>query len=151
MKNNNYNYIKMEIGEIAGYIISALGGGGITQLINARINRKKVKVEVQQSEIDVIASTVRSVYEPIIKQQNERIDELNREVKQLRAEKQVMQENYERQIKSLQTQILSITRTLGIKATERLRGANGQYVKAEKKSEDQYTKTEKSTDDAAGA
>lgn len=119
---------------IWGYIISAASGGGITQLVNWRMNKKKGNVEIKQSEIEVIAETVRSVYEPIIKQQNDRIEEINKEFKQfrqekeeelrqIRKEKQEMQAEYERRIKSLQDQIVTISRSLGIRANNQIRDA----------------------------
>jgi len=134
----------MELSEIWGYIITALGGGGITQLVNWRINKKKGNVEIKQSEIEVIAETVRSVYEPIIKQQNDRIEELNKEFKQfrqekeeelrqIRKEKQEMQADYERRIKALQDQIVTISRSLGIRANNQIRDANTGRFKKENK------------------
>lgn len=123
----------MEINEIWGYIISAVSGGGLTQLVNWRLNKKKAGVELQQSEVAVIAETVRSVYEPIIRQQNERIDELNKEVKQLREEKRQMQEDYQKQIKALEERMLALSRAVGFKATQQARDPNnGRYVKNEK-------------------
>ena len=127
----------MEIGEIVGYVITALSAGGITQIINWRINKRKAKAEAKQSEIEVIAQTVQTVYEPIIKHQNERITELEREVKELRDEKRSLQTEYESKIDSLKeeysTQIQSLKDILlnfNSSGKKYNRGANGQFVKA---------------------
>ena len=130
----------MDIGEIIGLAVSAACGGGLTQFINWRVNKRKASVEVQQSEIEVIASTVRTVYEPIIKQQNDRIAQLDAEVQQLRKDKFQMQEAYEaqiktikdeygRQISNLEKRMLEVSRAVGLKTAKQVRAANGQFVK----------------------
>lgn len=129
----------MEFGDIWTYVISVISAGGITQIVNWRINKRKAKAEVKQSEIEVIASTVRTVYEPIIKQQNERIGELDKEVKDLRAEKRKMQEDYEKQIQNLRDEhnkqiaalekrMLEVSRAIGLRTANQSRAANGQFV-----------------------
>lgn len=145
----------MEFDQILGYVLSAAGGGGLTQLVNWRINRKKVKVEVQQSEIEVIAETVRSVYQPIIEQQNKtieqqnsRISELDKEVQALRREKREMQDDYERkiaaikeeynkQIQSIERRMLDISRAVGYRAASHAKSSK--KAEAVKKSVKQKT------------
>lgn len=136
-------FLKMEMSEIWGYILTAVGSGGITQIVNWRINKRKAKAEVQQSEIEVIAATVRTVYEPIIKQQNDRIAELDKEVKDLRAEKRRMQEEYEKQIQglreehnkqisALEKRMLEVSRAVGLRTATQTRAANGQFTSSNK-------------------
>ena len=120
----------MEFNEIFGYIISALGGGGVTQFFNWRINKKKGQVEVNASEIDNIKKSV-EVYQTIIADQNKRINELNEEVRQLREDKRKMEETYQAQIATLQKQIVEINRVLGINARKAARDAkSGKFVKS---------------------
>jgi len=125
----------MEFGDIWSYIVAAIGAGGITQLVNWRINKKKASVEVQSSELQLIAETVRTVYEPIIEQQNrtieknnERINALEAEVEKLREEKHLIQDQYQEQIQKLEKRILEITRAVGLNTTKQVRDANGRFT-----------------------
>ena len=125
----------MEFGDIWSYIVAAIGAGGITQLVNWRINKKKASVEVQSSELQLIAETVRTVYEPIIDQQNrtieknnERINALEAEVEKLREEKHALQDQYQEQIQKLEKRILEITRAVGLNTTKQVRDANGRFT-----------------------
>ncbi len=125
----------MEFGDIWSYVVAAIGAGGITQLINWRINKKKATVEVQSSELQLIAETVRTVYEPIIDQQNrtieknnERINALEAEVEKLREEKHALQDQYQDQIQKLEKRILEITRAVGLNTTKQVRDANGRFT-----------------------
>lgn len=125
----------MEFGDIWSYIVAAIGAGGITQLVNWRINKKKASVEVQSSELQLIAETVRTVYEPIIEQQNrtieknnERINALEAEVEKLREEKHALQDQYQDQIQKLEKRILEITRAVGLNTTKQVRDANGRFT-----------------------
>lgn len=120
----------MEFGDILGYVISAVGGGGVTQLVNWRLNKKKGQVEVQADEIDNIRKSV-EVYQTIIADQNKRINELTVEVQQLRTEKRQMEETYQAQIATLQKQIVEINRVLGINAQKAIRDKkSGRFVKS---------------------
>ena len=125
----------MEFGDIWSYIVAVIGAGGITQLVNWRINKKKASVEVQSSELQLIAETVRTVYEPIIDQQNrtieknnERINALEAEVEKLREEKHALQDQYQEQIQKLEKRILEITRAVGLNTTKQVRDANGRFT-----------------------
>lgn len=121
----------MEANEIVTYVLTALGGGGITQFFNWRANKKKVNSEAKAMEIDNIKEIVDSVYQPLIAQQNARIKELETEVKALRDERDTMRVEHQKEIAKLQKQILDITRALGLKATNHVRNSKGQFVKQE--------------------
>lgn len=121
----------MDIGEIIGYISTAIGGGLFMQIIHWRTDKKKASVEIQASEIQLISETVRTVYEPIIEQQNRRIQQLDDEVQMLREEKRNMQKDYQEQIAKLEKRMLELSKAVGLKATARARASNGQFIKAE--------------------
>lgn len=129
----------MELGEIMGYVATALGGGGIASIFNWKINKSKVKEELKSDEIENIRKTV-EVYQTIISdlkkrndEQNTKINELTQEVEQLRREKREVEIEHQRQIQNLQRQIVEITKALGIKANERVRDEKtGRYIKSEK-------------------
>lgn len=128
----------MEFGEIIGYVATALGGGGIATIFNWRINKSKAKEEVKSDEIENIKKSV-EVYQTIISdlkasdaEKTQRINELTAEIKQLREDKLQSELSYQRQIQTLQKQIVEITKVLGIKANERARDQKtGRYVKEE--------------------
>lgn len=131
----------METGEIIGYIVSVIAGGGVTQFVNWRINKRKAKAEAKQSEIEVVSKLIETVYKPTIEHQNDRIAQLEQEVKDLREEKKQMQLDYEKQIKdlkveytkqltSLEKRMLEISRAVGLNTTKQVRASNGQFVKA---------------------
>ena len=48
----------MDVNEIFNLIIAALGGGGITSLVNWRLHKRKEAAEVKQDEIEVIRKTI---------------------------------------------------------------------------------------------
>ena len=121
----------MEANEIVTYVLTALGGGGVTQFFNWRANKKKVNSEAKAMEIDNIKEIVDSVYQPLIAQQNARIKELETEVKALRDERDTMRVEHQKEIAKLQKQILDITRALGLKATNHVRNSKGQFTKAD--------------------
>ena len=121
----------MEINEVWGYLATAIGGGGVTQILNWRINRKKGNSEAKAMEIDNIKEVVDSVYRPLIEQQNNRIKELESEVKTLRDERDQIRVEHQKEIAKLQKQILDITRALGMKATNTVRNSRGQFAKAD--------------------
>lgn len=123
--------IIMETNEIITYVLTALGGGGITQFFNWRANKKKANSEVSAMEIDNIKAIVDSVYQPLIEQQNKRIKELELEVKELREERTRLNDEHQKEIAKLQKQILDITRALGLKATNHVRNSKGQFTKAD--------------------
>ncbi len=121
----------METNELVGYVLTALGSGGITQFFNWRANKKKANSEAKSMEIENIKKIVDSVYQPLIAQQNARIKELENEVRDLREQRETMRVEHQKEIAKLQKQILDITRALGMKATSQVRNARGQFTKTE--------------------
>lgn len=124
----------MEIGEIISYAVTALGAGGITSFVHWRASKRtavaeaaKAEVEVKADEIENIRKSV-EVYQTIIGDQNKRINELTAEVQQLRDERRAMEEDYKRQLRSMQAQITELYRALGIKTSKAARGADGRYT-----------------------
>jgi len=123
----------MELGEIIGYALSALGGGGIASIFNWRINKRKANAEVKTDELENLRKTMQDFYDPLVKKQNERITELESEVKVLREERREMELAYQKQIQILQKQIVEISKAIGIKVNERARDEKtGRYTKGEK-------------------
>ena len=110
----------MEIGEIIGYIGTAFGGGVVTQIVNWRLNKNKVKEEVKSDEIDNIRKSI-DVYQTIIADQNKRISDLTEEVNTLREQLRTERNEYQQQIQSLQKQIVEITKVLGMKNQQKIK------------------------------
>lgn len=123
--------MKMEFNEIFGYILSAIGGGGLMKIINIRSEKKKAAVEVKLDEIQAIHNTIEMVYQPIIDQQNKRIQELESEVRELRTQLTSERKEHQKDIDLMNKRILAITNALGLKADTRLRDDNGRYKKNE--------------------
>lgn len=118
----------MAWGEIIGYVGTAIGAGGLTQIVNWRLNRNKAREEVKSDEIDNIKKSV-EVYQTIIADQSKRITELTEEVNGLREQLRNERGEYQRQIDSLQKQIIEITRVLGMQNRQRIRDErSGRFV-----------------------
>ena len=115
----------MEFGDIWTYIVTAVGGAGITQLINWRLNKRKNIAEVKADEIDTMRKAMQDFYDPLVERQNIRIAELEKEVKDLRADKREQELLYQKQIAQLQEQILQITRALGLKSQKEIKVTRG--------------------------
>ena len=118
----------MDWGELIGYMATALGAGGLTQIINWRIGKRKATAEVQSDEIDNMRKAMEDFYKPLLHHQDERIAaqnarivELEAEVKTIRDEKRQMEISYQKQISDLQMQITTITKALGIKASKQIK------------------------------
>lgn len=118
----------MDWGELIGYVATALGAGGLTQIINWRIGKRKATAEVQSDEIDNMRKAMEDFYKPLLHHQDERIAaqnarivELEAEVKTIRDEKRQMEISYQKQISDLQMQITTITKALGIKASKQIK------------------------------
>lgn len=124
-------YWTMEIGEIISYSLTFIGGGGIAALVTLKSSKKKAEVEVKQDEIQAIHDTVKKVYEPIIDQQNERIKELEDEVKSLRKQLATERTEHQNDIDLMNKRILAITNALGIRAEGQLRDDKGRFTKAD--------------------
>lgn len=126
----------MEFGDIISYMASAAGGGGLVGILNWRFSRKKAAESVKTDEIENIRSSI-SVYQTIISDQNQRINELTAEVKQLRDERRVMEADYQRQLRQMQNQITELYRALGIRTGKRVRDEKtGRYIKEEHENTD---------------
>lgn len=124
----------MEAGEIIGYVLTALGGGGVTQFFNWRINKRRGTAEVKRDEIENIHRTVEDVYKPLIEQQNLRIKELESEVRELRNQLAKERAEHQESIAAMQKQIVEINRALGLNARQAIRDKKtGQFVKREGK------------------
>lgn len=106
----------MESGEIIGYFVALLGGGGVTQFVNWRINKRKGNAEVKRDEIENIHRTVEDVYKPLIEQQNKRIKELEEEVHGLREQLARERAEHQEAMSAMQKQIVEINKALGINA-----------------------------------
>ena len=129
----------MEFGDIWSYIITVIGSGGITQLINWRLNKRKNAADVGVAEAGVKAAEIENMrkqmqdfYDPLVNRQNElilqqdeKIASLEKEVRDLRAEKREQELLYQKQIAALQEQIIQINRALGIKAQKEIRVTKG--------------------------
>lgn len=131
----------MDFGEIMTYVGTAIGAGGLTQVVNWRINRKKSMAEAKNAEAEA-SNTVEDargkeienirksveVYQTIITdlkarndEQNERISELTQEVNTLRDQLRIERNEHQKQIDGLQKQIIEITKVLGMQNRKRIR------------------------------
>lgn len=123
----------MDFGEIMTYVGTAIGAGGLTQVVNWRINRKKAKEEVKSDEIENIRKSI-DVYQTIISDQNKRITELTQEVNTLREQLRIERNEHQKQIDGLQKQIIEITRVLGMENRRSIRDEKtGRFQKKEDK------------------
>ena len=50
--------MEINVGEIIGYVLTFVGGGGLAAIVNWRINRKKASVEVKVDEIQALHDTI---------------------------------------------------------------------------------------------
>ena len=118
----------MEIGEIITYIGTALGGGGLGWLVNWKWGRREKAASVKSDEIETMKKAMEDFYDPLVKKQNERIAELEDEVKTLRREKAEERAEHQKQIGSLQKQITELYRALGIRTVRQVRNGKGQFT-----------------------
>jgi small-conductance mechanosensitive channel len=118
----------MEIGEIITYIGTALGGGGLGWIVNWKWGRRKEAASAKSDEIDNMRKAMEEFYDPLVKKQNARIAELEKEVTTLREQLAYERTEHQAQIASLQKQITEITRALGIKAARQVRNNKGQFT-----------------------
>ena len=131
----------MELGDIWSYVGTVIVSGGVTQVVNWRINRKKSMAEAKNAEAEA-SNTVEDargkeienirksveVYQTIITdlkarndEQNERISELTQEVNTLRDQLRIERNEHQKQIDGLQKQIIEITKVLGMQNRKRIR------------------------------
>lgn len=118
----------MEIGEIITYIGTALGGGGLGWIVNWKWGRRKEAASAKSDEIDNMRKAMEEFYDPLVKKQNARIAELEKEVVTLREQLAYERAEHQAQIASLQKQITEITRALGIKAARQVMNNKGQFT-----------------------
>ena len=131
-------------------ILTFIAGGGLVGIVTLGSRKKKADVEVKVDEIKALHDTIDLVYKPIIdeqnntiKRQNERIQELDVEVKELRRqvteerndhqrEIATMRSEHQREISLMQKQILEIARIVGVKTTKQIRDdKTGRFIKVE--------------------
>lgn len=118
----------MELGEIITYIGTAIGSGGLVQLANWKWGRRKEAASVKSDEIETMKKAMEDFYDPLVKKQNERIAELEDEVKTLRREKAEERAEHQKQIDSLQKQITELYKALGIRTVRQVRNGKGQFT-----------------------
>lgn len=129
----------MEFGEIISYVLTALGGGGLSGFIFWRLNKRQKEAEVKNQEIENINDIVEKVYKPMIDTLNERVTALDAEVKSLRDERRVAAERHEAEIsaikkdcaeksEAMRKQILELSVELAKKADRQARAKNGQFT-----------------------
>jgi len=126
----------MDIDSIISLALGLLGGGAGGGILGWRMQRKKQAAEVKADEIENMRKAMEDFYGPLVKKQNERIAELESEVKQLRSDRREMEVAYQKQISELQKQIVEITRVLGIKANKQARNERGQFTRLDQDPEE---------------
>lgn len=141
----------MDFGEIISYVLTALGGGGLSGFIFWRLNKRQKEAEVKNQEIENINDIVEKVYKPMIDSLNERVSALDDEVKSLREERRAAAQRHEEEIaaikkdcaeksEAMKSQILELSAALAKKQDRQERAKNGQYAKTT----GTYSKKEKS-------
>ena len=130
----------MEFSDIWGYVVAVISAGGITQLINWRINKRKANAETQSSEVEVIAQAMRDVYEPLVDRQQKEIDRQSDKIHNLEQQIEEMKEKHEAEIKTMkeenekmqeefENRIVTLTKLIQSNSNYPARGANGQFIK----------------------
>ena len=130
----------MDFGEIISYVLTALGGGGLSGFIFWRLNKRQKEAEVKNQEIENINDIVEKVYKPMIDSLNERVSALDDEVKNLREERRAAAQRHEEEIaaikkdcseksEAMKRQILELSAELAKKQDRQARAKNGQYAK----------------------
>lgn len=110
-------------------ILTFIAGGGLVGLVTLGSRKKKADVEVKVDEIKALHDTIEMVYQPTITHLNNRVAQLEDEVKGLRTQLSTERADHQNEINLMNQQILAITKALGIKATTKIRqdkGANSE-------------------------
>lgn len=102
-------------------ILTFIAGGGIVGLFTIPAKKKKADVEVKVDEIKALHDTIEMVYQPTINHLNNRVEQLEGEVKTLRSQLASERADHQNEINLMNQQILAITKALGIKATTKIR------------------------------
>jgi hypothetical protein len=110
-------------------VATFIAGGGLGALINLKSSKKKGEVEVKVDEIGALHDIIEKVYEPTIRFQKGRIEELESEVKSLKEQLSIERSDRQRDMEMMNKRILAITSALGIKAATQLRDERGRYKK----------------------
>ena len=110
-------------------VATFIAGGGLGALINLKSSKKKGEVEVKVDEIGALHDIIEKVYEPTIRFQKGRIEELESEVKSLKEQLSIERSDRQRDMEMMNKRILAITSALGIKAATQLRDKRGRYKK----------------------
>lgn len=125
----------MEWQEIIPQLLSFVAGGGLIGIVTLGSKKKKADVEVKVDEIRALHDTIEMVYQPTITHLNNRVAQLEEEVKMLRGQLSLERTEHQKEINMMNQQILAITKALGIKATSQIRNEKGQFTKADKEDE----------------
>lgn len=99
----------MDWGSIILAAVSALGGSGITQVFNWRLNKKKAKEEVKATEIDNMRKAMVEFYQPLLDDQNRHIETLKVRI----ADQDTRIQQQSREISNLHKQISDIYKMIG--------------------------------------
>lgn len=111
-------------------ILTFIAGGGLVGLVTLGSRKKKADVEVKVDEIKALHDTIEMVYQPTITHLNNRVAQLEDEVKVLRNQLSTERADHQKEINMMNQQILAITKALGIKATMQIRDDKGRFTKA---------------------
>lgn len=111
-------------------ILTFIAGGGLVGIVTLGSRKKKADVEVKVDEIKALHDTIEMVYQPTITHLNNRVAQLEDEVKVLRNQLSTERADHQKEINMMNQQILAITKALGIKATTQIRDDKGRFTKA---------------------
>ena len=100
-------------------------------LITWKAKKKKADVEVKSDEIKALHDAIEMVYQPLIHQQKDRIQELEVEVKSLRDQLNKEREARQKEIDIMTGYITKVAGALGLRALTQLRDEKGKFIKAE--------------------
>lgn len=125
----------MDIGELFGYVLTFVGGGGLVGLFTIGAKRKKADVEVKSDEIKALHDTIELVYDPLVKQLKERIAEQDREISSLRSQLVDEREARQREMKMMNDRILAITSAIGLNTKNYIRDNKGRFKKSDNETE----------------
>lgn len=106
-------------------ILTFIAGGGLVGIVTLGSRKKKADVEVKVDEIKALHDTIEMVYQPTITHLNNRVEQLEGEVKTLRSQLASERADHQNEINLMNQQILAITKALGIKATTKIRQEKG--------------------------
>lgn len=116
-------------------ILTFIAGGGLVGIVTLGSRKKKADVEVKVDEIKALHDTIEMVYQPTITHLNNRVAQLEDEVKVLRNQLSTERADHQKEINMMNQQILAITKALGIKATMQIRDDKGRFSKAPEEDE----------------